>query len=70
MVLVVIVVLTFYTAAFPGFFTEVFGRPLHVAAAAAEAPAGLLASLRAVRVVLQLAAVFGLTVAPRLLQAL
>lgn len=63
-ILVVVVVLTFYATAFPGLFTEVFGRPLHVAAAA------LLPRRRPVRVVLQLAVVFGLTVAPGLLQAL
>lgn len=55
----------FYAAAFPGFFTEVFGWALHEAATAA-----LLPRWRAMRVVLQLAVVFGLTVAPRLLQAL
>lgn len=38
-------------------------------AAAASSSAGLLAGLRAVRVALRLAIVFGLAVAPRLLQA-
>lgn len=60
--MVVVVVLMFYAAAFPGFFTEVFGWALHEAATAA-----LLPRWRAMRVVLQLAVVFGLTVAPRLL---
>lgn len=69
-VLVVIVIQTLNTAAFPGFLREPFGGPLAVvAAAAASSSAGLLARLRAVRVALRLAIVFGLAVAPRLLQA-
>lgn len=68
MILVIIVVQTLNTAALPGFLREPFGGPLAVVAAAGSS-AGLLASLRAVRVALQLAIVFGLAVAPRLLQA-
>lgn len=68
-ILVVIVVQTLNTAAFPGFLREPFGGPLAVVAAAGSS-ARLLAGLRAVRVALRLAIVFGLAVAPRLLQAL
>lgn len=69
MILVVIVVQTLNTAAFPGFLREPFAGPLAVVAAAGSS-ARLLAGLCAVRVALRLAIVFGLAVAPRLLQAL
>lgn len=68
-ILVVVVIQTLDAAAFPGFLREPFGGPLAVVAAAAGSSAGLLAGLRAVRVALRLATVFGLAVAPRLLQA-
>ena len=74
MVLVVVVVQTLNTAAFPGFLREPFGGPLAAVVAAAASSSsstssGLLGGLHAVRVALRLAIVFGLAVAPRLLQA-
>ncbi len=69
MVLLVIVVQTLNAAAFPGFLREPFGGLLAIVAAAASSSAGLLAALSAVRVALRLAIVFGLAVAPWLLQA-
>lgn len=68
MILVVIVIQALDAAAFPGFLRKALGGPLAVVAAS-DSAAGLLAGLRAVRVALRLAIVFGLAVAPRLLQA-
>lgn len=68
-ILVVVVIQTLHAAALPGFFRETLAGPLAVVAASSSPSAGLLATLRAVRVALWLAVVFRLAVAPRLLQA-
>lgn len=70
MILFVIIVQTLNTAAFPGFLREPLGGSLAVVVTTATgSSAGLLACLHTVRVGLRLAIVFGLGVAPRLLQA-